>query len=124
MSGAAGWAGLAAWSWEPAGAGDGDWERLGGRGLLERERERDLICNVVCNVIICHNMIKLIKYAAVTERSQYSDDLVTAGCRSPAVQGDTAGSRGRYGDGGHTGNMKWRSISMLINTIYDVHFTD
>ena len=48
VSGAAGWAGLAAWSWEPAGAGDGDWERLGGRGLLERERERDLICNVVC----------------------------------------------------------------------------
>ena len=65
-------------------------------------------------VTICH---KLIKYAAVTERSQYSDDLVTAGCRSPAVQGDTAGSRGQHGDGGHTGNMKWTSC-------FNTNFTD
>ena len=55
MSGAAGWAGLAAWSWEPAGDGDGDWERLGGRGLLERERERDL-SSISAMLYVCHNM--------------------------------------------------------------------
>ena len=55
VSGAAGWAGLAAWSWEPAGDGDGDWERLGGRGLLERERERDL-SSISAMLYVCHNM--------------------------------------------------------------------
>ena len=55
VSGAAGWAGLAAWSGEPAGAGDGDWERLGGRGLLERERERDL-SSISAMLYVCHNM--------------------------------------------------------------------
>ena len=55
VSGAAGWAGLAAWSGEPAGDGDGDWERLGGRGLLERERERDL-SSISAMLYVCHNM--------------------------------------------------------------------
>ena len=53
VSGAAGWAGLAAWSWEPAGAGDGDWEHLGGRGLLERERD---LSSISAMLYVCHNM--------------------------------------------------------------------